>query len=148
MRILQARILEWVAMPSSRGSSQPRNRTQVPRIAGGFFTIWTTREAHAFKFLTIIGKYNGQEFEITVIILVIFLLRSSIVRTVWELLRIMKMAWFRALMHLGSRAKKPGSSFLKLQRVLSSIYLSYDLHIFQTVGHILGSVLTMNFCSI
>ena len=37
--ILQARILEWVAMPSSRGSSQPRDRTQVSRIAGRFFTI-------------------------------------------------------------------------------------------------------------
>ena len=35
--ILQARILEWVAMPSSRGSFQPRNRTQVSLIAGGFF---------------------------------------------------------------------------------------------------------------
>ena len=32
--ILQARILEWVAMPSSRGSSRPRDRTQVSRIAG------------------------------------------------------------------------------------------------------------------
>ena len=38
--ILQARILEWVAMPSSRGSSQPRAWTQVSRIASGFFTIW------------------------------------------------------------------------------------------------------------
>ena len=37
--ILQARILEWVAMLSSMGSSQPRNRTQVSRIAGRFFTI-------------------------------------------------------------------------------------------------------------
>ena len=37
--ILQARILEWVAMPSSRGSSQPRDRTQVSWIAGRFFTI-------------------------------------------------------------------------------------------------------------
>ena len=36
--ILQARILEWVAMPSSRGSSQPRNRIQVSCIAGRFFT--------------------------------------------------------------------------------------------------------------
>ena len=42
--ILQARILEWVAMPSSRGSSQPRNRTQVSHTAGRFFTIWATRE--------------------------------------------------------------------------------------------------------
>ena len=37
--ILQARILQWVAFPFSRGSSQPRGRTQVSRIAGGFFTI-------------------------------------------------------------------------------------------------------------
>ena len=36
--ILQARILEWVAMHSSRGSSQPRGRTQVSLMAGGFFT--------------------------------------------------------------------------------------------------------------
>ena len=37
--ILQARIPEWVAVPSSGGSSQPRNRTLVSRIAGGFFTV-------------------------------------------------------------------------------------------------------------
>ena len=36
--ILQARILEWVAIPFFRGSSQPRDRTQVSRIAGEFFT--------------------------------------------------------------------------------------------------------------
>ena len=36
--ILQAGILEWVAMPFSRGSSQPRNRTQVSYIVGIFFT--------------------------------------------------------------------------------------------------------------
>ena len=36
--ILQARILEWVAFPFSRGSSQPRDQTQVSHIAGRFFT--------------------------------------------------------------------------------------------------------------
>ena len=36
--ILQARILEWAAFPFSRGSSQPRDRTQVSHIAGRFFT--------------------------------------------------------------------------------------------------------------
>ena len=36
--VLQARILEWVAFPFSRGSSQPRVQTQVSRIAGGFLT--------------------------------------------------------------------------------------------------------------
>ena len=39
MGILQARILDWVAIPSSRGSSQPRGQTQVFCIAGRFFTI-------------------------------------------------------------------------------------------------------------
>ena len=43
--ILQARILEWVAFPLSRGSSQPRGWTQVSRIAGRFFTSWATRKA-------------------------------------------------------------------------------------------------------
>ena len=41
--ILQARILEWAAFPFSRRSSQPRNRTQVSCIAGGFFTGWATK---------------------------------------------------------------------------------------------------------
>ena len=45
MGILQARILEWVAMPSSRGSSQPRDQTQVSHIAGRFSTTWATRKA-------------------------------------------------------------------------------------------------------
>ena len=43
--ILQAGILEWFAMPVSRGSSRLRGWTQVSHIAVGFFTIWATREA-------------------------------------------------------------------------------------------------------
>ena len=43
--ILQARILEWVAISFSRGSSQARDRTQVSRIAGRRFNLWATREA-------------------------------------------------------------------------------------------------------
>ena len=46
MGILQARIEEWVAMPFSRGSSQPRDWTQVSCIASRFFTVWATRETH------------------------------------------------------------------------------------------------------
>ena len=46
MGILQARMLEWVAMPSSREFSQPMDWTQVSCIAGGFSTIWATWEAH------------------------------------------------------------------------------------------------------
>ena len=45
--ILQARILEWVAFPFCRGSSQPRDWTQVSRVADRFFTSWATREVHA-----------------------------------------------------------------------------------------------------
>ena len=40
------RILEWVAYPFSRGSSQTRNQTGVSCITGGFFTSWVTREDH------------------------------------------------------------------------------------------------------
>ena len=46
--ILQTRILEWVAMPFSRGSSQPRGQTQVSCIAGRFFTICAAREAQEY----------------------------------------------------------------------------------------------------
>ena len=43
-RILQARMLKWVAVPFSRESSQPRDQTHVSCIAGRFFTIWITRK--------------------------------------------------------------------------------------------------------
>ena len=54
-RILQATILEWVAGPFSRGSSQPRDRSSEPRnstqvscIDGRFYTRWATREAQEY----------------------------------------------------------------------------------------------------
>ena len=42
-RILQARMLKWVAVPFSRESSQPRDQTHVSCIAGRFFIVWATR---------------------------------------------------------------------------------------------------------
>ena len=54
-RILQARILEWVAISFSRGSSQPRDRTQVSRIAGRCFNLWARclgKQVH------LIGQFN------------------------------------------------------------------------------------------
>ena len=51
--ILQAKVLAWVAMLSSRGSSQPRDWTQVSHIASGFLTVWATREA-----LKVPPRYN------------------------------------------------------------------------------------------
>ena len=44
--ILQARILEWVTIPFSRGSSWPRDQTWVSCITGRCFTVWATREAY------------------------------------------------------------------------------------------------------
>ena len=43
--ILQARILKWIVIPFSRGSSQPRGQIEVSSIAGRFFTVWATRKA-------------------------------------------------------------------------------------------------------
>ena len=48
MGSLQARTLEWVSMPSSRGSSQPRHQTQVSHIAGEFLTVWATKEGQEY----------------------------------------------------------------------------------------------------
>ena len=47
--ILQAGILEWVVIPFFRGSSQPRDQTQVSHIAGRFFTSWATREVQEYQ---------------------------------------------------------------------------------------------------
>ena len=54
--ILQARILEWVAISFSRGSSQPRDQTQISCTAGRFLTIWATREAFICKVLINSGE--------------------------------------------------------------------------------------------
>ena len=51
--IFQARILEWVAFPFSKESSQPRDWTQVSCIAGEFFTSWATRESLALTWVLV-----------------------------------------------------------------------------------------------
>ena len=48
--VLQARILEWVAISFSRGSSSPRDRTRISCTAGRFFTVWATREAQIWYY--------------------------------------------------------------------------------------------------
>ena len=78
--ILQARILEWVAMPSSRGSSQLREPTEAFRIAGRFFTIWATKEDqekvevgrgswsdNAFTQGTLCIKWVKHDFSVTIL---------------------------------------------------------------------------------
>ena len=66
--ILQERIMKWVAISYSRGSSWSRNWTQVSCFVGSFFTIWSTREAQNMKwlgknkiFLTLIAFILGSE---------------------------------------------------------------------------------------
>ena len=68
--IFQARVLEWVAISFSRGSSQPRDRTRVSRIVGRCFTIWATREDVTVKLmrlckisfiLSVLEKYLRQQ---------------------------------------------------------------------------------------
>ena len=61
--ILQARILEWVAIPISRGSFWLRDQTQVSCMAGKFFTIWATREVW-WHFL-ICSVYQSRALEFT-----------------------------------------------------------------------------------
>ena len=60
--ILQARILEWIAIPFSKESSQPRDRTQVSHIADGFFTIWATN-AIAFSIIKLMSFYLRCQIE-------------------------------------------------------------------------------------
>ena len=87
--ILQARILQWVAIPFFRGSSQLRDWTQVSCIAGRFFTIWDTREA----FLLVISKQLGSpqgwyiiapnNMELDFIQILFSILPSLLCRSVW-----------------------------------------------------------------
>ena len=60
--IFQARVLEWVAISFSRGSSRPRDRTWVSHIVGRRFTIWATREKNQKRFqsYTISGSFTKQ----------------------------------------------------------------------------------------
>ena len=64
--ILQARILEWIAISSSRGSSWPRDRTLVSCIGRHIFYLWATREAHSSQYCKAkdreeTGKTRGRE---------------------------------------------------------------------------------------
>ena len=68
MGILQERILVWVAMPSSRGSSRPRDQTQVSCVTDRFFTIWAillslwfTRLCDVFLFYVLTAWYSLQD---------------------------------------------------------------------------------------
>ena len=71
--IFQERILEQVAISYSKGSSQPRDQTQVSHIADGFFTMWATKEAPSYCIsspkLTNIRLKNSSHLNVCVMIM-------------------------------------------------------------------------------
>ena len=73
-RIIQARILEWVAISFSRESSQPRDQTWVSCIAARFFTVWATREA---PFLAIRKYYWKFPVHLSVLVLLFWKLSPT-----------------------------------------------------------------------
>ena len=78
--ILQARILEWVAISSSRESSQPRDWIWVSCIGDGFFTFWATREVQGHH------EFNGKKMvDVSQFILVInFICAQVVTYFQWE----------------------------------------------------------------
>ena len=60
MEILQARILEWIATPSSRGSSETRDQTHVSCIAGRFFTFEPPGKPYFHHLAYVLGKAVDQ----------------------------------------------------------------------------------------
>ena len=59
--IFRARVLEWVAISFSRGSSWPRDQTWVSHIAGRRFTIWPTREAQVKYNSYLFSQFKGEK---------------------------------------------------------------------------------------
>ena len=79
--ILQARVLEWVTISFSRGSSQPRDRTLVSCIPGRHFNLWATREVTSRQYLIlnyIIGVYHilASQYILYIYIFCIFQLKK------------------------------------------------------------------------
>ena len=97
-RIIQARILESVAIPFSRGSSQPRDRTLIFYIAGRFFTIWVTREIKLAS--SSIGPKNGKTLNIKLLFDLLspcFSTRASLVAQRLKCLPAVQKTWVRSL---------------------------------------------------
>ena len=70
--IFQARVLEWVAISFSRGSSQPRDQTRFSHIVGRCFTVWATREVN-----------NGQTYYLSDWITVYYTWRNILHRNIY-----------------------------------------------------------------
>ena len=90
--ILQARILEWVAISFSRGCSQPRDWTQVSCTAGRCFNLWDTREAplHIYVFVYV---YIHHMYMYTASSLPILSMNTWIVFMSWLLYIMLQWTW-------------------------------------------------------
>ena len=113
--ILQARILEWVAMPSSSGSSRPRDQTQVsfPALGGRFFTTSVTREAPALL-VTLSSGVIKDEWTFILIpqsFLIIFLNFLKMMFAIWNYI-IHFLAYSMSLSHQIMSSLKTGSSLI------------------------------------
>ena len=78
--ILQVRMLEWVAIPFSRGSCPPRNPSWVSCTAGRFFPVWATREAHGmatYHFVTLELSWHSSSSNALPISSFIFWLKNN-----------------------------------------------------------------------
>ena len=70
--IFQARILEWVAISFSRGSSPPRDRIQVSCIVGRLFTVWATREVQGTMEKLMLANMLNAFYELDMILSALF----------------------------------------------------------------------------
>ena len=109
--ILQARILEWVAIPFSRGSSWPRDQIWVSSITGGFFNVWATLDINP-----LLVKLFENSFSLSVDYLIILQIVSFAVQKLLHLIRshLFTLAFIFAL---GGWSKKKKYCFDLCQRV-------------------------------
>ena len=77
-QILQVRILEWVAIPFSRGSSQSRDQTWITCTVGGFFTIWAIREAQDLLTTLLMFKVSRIKSFVSLLAIFVFFFFASI----------------------------------------------------------------------
>ena len=68
--ILRARVLEWVAIPFSRGSFWPRDRIRVSCIEGSFFTVWASRDPYILGYFIIYQFVNWVYLTLKILLLI------------------------------------------------------------------------------
>ena len=105
--ILQARILQWFAISFSRGSSWPRDRTQVSCIAGRLFNLWATREA-PILILRLFIKTNSNSLTFTL--------------ATWN--------WFIHMLNTLYRGKKCAYTYIMYTYYIYNIYIMYNVYIY------------------